>query len=307
MSRRSPSRVPKSSGFLSMNHPWDMDRTYVRLLGTPPPPKLYRRRNDLHNPASRGIVSAMKWLSVAEAAERLGVSVRRVRQLVEQGDLPASRIGRAWAIDSAAVDRRKEREAPSGRPYSPRSAWRMAELADAIVRDHKGNLLLVELKHVPRGQQAEQRWRAIRSLRNLLSHGDSDVVAAMLRSRSRRVEPRYVHPSLLRKLSDDHRLVISGARAAENLGDLAADERLEAYIKSSDLLVIQDEYGLQQPADPARANVTLRVVEDDLAWSARQAPLLLIAADLRERDDARAREASDELFRRLHRALESVK
>lgn len=247
----------------------------------------------------------MKWLSVAEAAERLGVSVRRVRQLVEEGDLPASRIGRAWAIDSAAVDRRKEREAPPGRPYSLRSSWRMAELADAIVGKER-NPPLLERKHVPRGQRAAQRWRAIRSLRNLLAHGDADVVAAMLRSRSRRVESRYVHPSLLRKLSGDHRLVISGARAAEGFGDLAADEGLEAYIKSSDLPVIHDEYGLQQPPEPARANVTLRVVDDDLAWSARRAPLLLLAADLRERDDARAREASDELFRRLHSASESV-
>lgn len=247
----------------------------------------------------------MRWLSVAEAAERLDVSVRRVRQLVEQGDLPASRIGKAWAIDAAAVDRRKEREAPPGRPYSSNSCWRMAELADAIVRDQEENLHLIELKHVPRAHQAEQRWRAIRSLRNLLAHGDSDVVAAMLRSRSKRAELRYVHPSLLRRLSDDHRLVISGARAAENLGNLAADERLEAYVRSSDLPMIQDEYALQQSADPARANVILRVVEDDLAWSARQAPLLLVAADLRERDDARAREASNELFRRLQSALES--
>ena len=173
-----------------------------------------------------------------------------------------------------------------------------------IFRDQQGNLHLFELKDVPRGEQARQRWQAIRSLRNLLAHGDPDVVAAMLRSRSSRVEPRYVHPSFLRKLSDDQRLVISGARAAARIGDLAADERLEAYIKPSDLPVIQYEYGLQQPADPARANVILRVVEENLAWSAREAPLLFVAADLRERDDARAREASDELFRRLHSALE---
>ncbi|HEX9695448.1 MAG TPA: hypothetical protein VGB64_03940 [Actinomycetota bacterium] len=182
----------------------------------------------------------------------------------------------------------------------------MAELADAIVRDQEGNLCLLELKQVPRGQQAEQRWRSIRSLRSLLAHSDPDVVAAMLRSRSGRVKPRYVHPSLLRKLSEDHRLMISGARAAENFGDLAADEQLEAYVKSGDLPVVHDEYGLQKPADPAKANVILRVIKDDLAWNARAAPLLMVAADLRERDNARAREASDELFRRLHSALEFV-
>lgn len=249
----------------------------------------------------------MRWMSVREAAKTLGVSVRRVRQLVEQGALPASRIGNTWAIDSAAVDRRLDRAPPPGRPYSPRNSWRMAQLADAIVGDQEENWHLLELKnHLPSGRHAQERWHAIRDLRNLMAHGDLDVVTAMLRSRSRQVEHRYVHRSLLRRLSADPRLVISGAHAAENVGDLVADEHLEVYVKASDLLAIEDEYGLQS-AEADRANVVLRLVEEDLSWTGRDAPLLLVAADLRERDDARAREASDELFRRLQKALESVR
>lgn len=182
----------------------------------------------------------------------------------------------------------------------------MAALADAIVEDQEGNWHVFELKNHVSSSHAQQKWHAIRALRNLMAHGDLDVVAAMLRSRSQRVEHRYVHRSLLRRLSADPRLVISGARAAENVGDLVADEKLEAYIKASDLSAIQDEYGLQ-PTEAERANVVLRLVEGGLAWSARHAPLLFVAADLRERDDARAREASDELFQRLQNALDSVR
>ena len=183
----------------------------------------------------------------------------------------------------------------------------MAAVGDAIVGNREGNRRFVEVKHrLPSSQHAQERWRALRALRNLMAHGDLDVVAAMLRSRSKRVEYRFVHPSLIGRLSADSRLVISGARAAQNVGDLIADARIEAYIKASELAAIQDEYGLQ-PAEAERANVVLRLVQDDLVWNAHEAPLLLVAADLRERDDARAREASDALFRRLQDALELVK
>ena len=246
----------------------------------------------------------MQWMGVGEAAKRLGVSVRRVRQLIEQGDLPASRIGKAWAIDSEAIDRRLSGGSPPGRPYSAQSSWRMAALADAIVKDQRGNWHLVELKsNPPGGLHAQQRWQAARALRNLLAHGDLDVVAAMLRSRSERVEHRYVHPSLMKRLSVDQRLVISGARAAENVADLIADNQVEAYVKVSQLSAIEDDFGLL-PAEPGKANVILRLVDDQLSWMGSDAPLLLVAADLRDRDDARAREASNELFERLQGALQ---
>ena len=42
----------------------------------------------------------MKGLSVAEAAERLGISIRRVQQLVANGRLPADRFGGAFIINA---------------------------------------------------------------------------------------------------------------------------------------------------------------------------------------------------------------
>ncbi|HYP25526.1 MAG TPA: helix-turn-helix domain-containing protein [Blastocatellia bacterium] len=52
----------------------------------------------------------MKILTAAQAAERLGVSVRRVQQLVKAGRLPASEFGGSLMIqesDLALVEDRK--------------------------------------------------------------------------------------------------------------------------------------------------------------------------------------------------------
>ena len=43
-------------------------------------------------------------LSTTEAAESLGVSVRRVRQLINEGKLPARQVGRDYVIEAGALD-----------------------------------------------------------------------------------------------------------------------------------------------------------------------------------------------------------
>lgn len=45
----------------------------------------------------------MKLLNTAEAAETLGVSVRRVRQLIAEGKLMAHRVGRDYAIEDKVL------------------------------------------------------------------------------------------------------------------------------------------------------------------------------------------------------------
>jgi excisionase family DNA binding protein len=52
--------------------------------------------------------------TTAEAAAILGVSRRRVRQLIEHGRLKARRFGRDWLIDDAAITAYRPR--PEGRP-----------------------------------------------------------------------------------------------------------------------------------------------------------------------------------------------
>jgi excisionase family DNA binding protein len=56
----------------------------------------------------------MKPLTTAEAAERLGISVRRVQQLVKTGRLPAEEFGGSLMIQEKDLARVEER--PVGRP-----------------------------------------------------------------------------------------------------------------------------------------------------------------------------------------------
>ena len=58
-------------------------------------------------------------VSVAQAAERLGVSVPRIHQRIADGSLSAERIGSQWAVDERSLLRIRERN-KAGRPYSGR-------------------------------------------------------------------------------------------------------------------------------------------------------------------------------------------
>lgn len=60
-------------------------------------------------------------LSTVEAAERLGVTSRRIVALITSGKLRATRVGRSWVIkasDLAAVQDRPQGW-PKGRPRKP--------------------------------------------------------------------------------------------------------------------------------------------------------------------------------------------
>jgi excisionase family DNA binding protein len=46
----------------------------------------------------------MNILNTSEAAERLGISTRRVLALIDEGKLPAKKIGRDYAIEEEALD-----------------------------------------------------------------------------------------------------------------------------------------------------------------------------------------------------------
>ena len=46
----------------------------------------------------------MKLLTTKEAAEKLGVSERRVRQLINEGKLKAHKLGRDYAIEESVLE-----------------------------------------------------------------------------------------------------------------------------------------------------------------------------------------------------------
>ncbi|MDQ3255467.1 MAG: excisionase family DNA-binding protein [Acidobacteriota bacterium] len=56
--------------------------------------------------------------TTTEAAETLGVSAARVRQMVLDGSLPAEKFGRDLAITRAAIETAKQRKTSPGPPKS---------------------------------------------------------------------------------------------------------------------------------------------------------------------------------------------
>ncbi len=60
-------------------------------------------------------------LTTNEVAEKLGVSVGRVRQMVADGQLPATKVGRDNFIKETDLKLVKERKVGRPKGYSPKS------------------------------------------------------------------------------------------------------------------------------------------------------------------------------------------
>jgi hypothetical protein len=170
------------------------------------------------------------------------------------------------------------------------NAWRLALLAESP--DYEG----VKAE----GLSASVRWRVRRALIELLEDPDLPSVDSKLRARYDRAEHRFAHPSMLEKLAADGSLLLSGLRAASQLGsDLVSDGRIEAYVHEKDLARIDKRYSLQA-AWGGDANVHLHVVSgSDVVWKGRVAPRLFVAADLSRSLDARAQRAAEKMLKGL--------
>ena len=214
-------------------------------------------------------------LGVAEAAAELGVSERRVRQMLADGVLDGERIGRAWVIDAGQLRSAGPLRPKVGRPWSAASAWALLALADG--KDP-------ELSPV-------ERSRAKKRLAGGLERAVGRLAA---RAELRRF---YAHPSVLDRLAQAPKIVRSGASAAvEHKVDLLAQDGFDGYVRASDLGSLVSHFALD--GDAERPNVVLRVV-DDAVWpfgkEQRAADRAVVAVDLLESDDARSRRSGAEL------------
>ena len=202
----------------------------------------------------------MASLSVSQAAERLGVNVRRVRQLIELGRLPAQKVGKQWVVDSNDVAEIQGADRKAGRPYSSRNAW---------------GILVMAAGREPTWLSNSEQTR----LRGIL---ESQGIAQLLPRLSRRSEVLewYVHPSLLERLSTDPRTVVSGAGA---VGSLIDESLVEVYIPSSAQQQIESDFFVDSGAD--RPNVRARSIVGPWPFDPGQkvADRIVAAADLLER------------------------
>ena len=247
----------------------------------------------------------MARIGVAEAAQRLNVSERRVQQRIADGSLPAERIGQRWAIDERDLLPLLD-QGVAGRPVSQRSAWALIaasfmllDLPDRHGEDRASEWLA--------RLASSERIRARKRLRDLLAHSlnpasEEDIaqvgrdLRVLLGRRADRLLMR-ASPQDLADLRADDRLVLAGLSRPES--GIASADLVEGYIDAANRDQLVDDYLLEQVLREEDANVILHVVPDEVARHApglwREAPAVLplvLAIDLAEhhrpREQARA-------------------
>ena len=220
----------------------------------------------------------MSVLGVDEVACELGVSPRRVRQMISDGVLVARRLGGVWVIEREHVGRVERHRRQVGRPWSPGSAWAVLALADGGEPD---------LAPVDRSRARKRLGSGL------------DRVVGRLGARSDR-RWFYGHPAVLDRLGGDPQVVRGGVSAAgEHGAGVVSADRFEGYVRGGDLDRLVARFGLDGEA--VRPNVLLRVVDDEV-WpfqaGQRYAGRSVVAVDMLESDDSRVRRAGAELMDR---------
>ena len=199
-------------------------------------------------------------IGVKEVAAQLGVTERRVRQLIDAGTLPARRVAGRLLVEEAGIPRSR----PVARPMSPRIAWALIHLlSNEPVPDISDREL----------SRLQEKYQTL-----LASPRPAVVLRSWLRDRAKLLR-LAVSPSEVKVLLEDPRLVPSGISDARS--EMSAGREAEAYARPRDVEQLVDDH-LMAEANPA--NVWLHVVDRPLA---RPAPLGLVIADLADHDRAR--------------------
>lgn len=165
----------------------------------------------------------MVGLSVAEAAERLGVSRQRVVQLIGDGRLHAERLGRSWAIPEAELQVFEVARRPSVRPMSARMARAMVDL----IGQHFGEPAGVSWLGLPDRERSRlrRRWEQLRACEE-----PAPLLRAWLPRRCR--AERFFYQGDAAELLADSRLSAGGA-AHPGLG-LTGGALHEPHVADSD-------------------------------------------------------------------------
>jgi excisionase family DNA binding protein len=225
-------------------------------------------------------------LSVPEASDELALSQQRVRKLIYDGVLPASKIGDSWAVDRSAVHLLARKKQRPGRPLNASNAW--------------AALALLAGEH-PAWLRPDVRSRLRRRLENP-GWIDSALEAAEDRSS---IAWLWLPSHDLRRLAKEFPLVRSGLSAKEAGLDLLRyrEDAVDAYVPEEILSGIERRF-LPERASASDANAILRV--PTIPWVLQrhpEAPPAVVAADLLGHRDPRVDRAARERLRALARGV----
>ena len=230
----------------------------------------------------------MDLLTSEEAAEQLGLSARRVRALIAQGDLAAVQVGRARLVSPESVALLRRTRA-AGRSLSARTSW-------VVLLSNLGSTDFDSIASKA-GMSRAERQRAL-ALR------DRPVEDWSWLARRRAVTTRYrIREAYVDRLLADKRVVRSGVSALQDFGIDATSQRrsAEAYITLEDAADVLTDYGLRVEQ---LGGLVLHVVEHvhrfgDALDGRTVMTAATVGVDLAESDDVRMRRLGYELLGRL--------
>jgi len=215
-------------------------------------------------------------IAVKDAAQRLGITESRVRQLLHAGDLAGRRVGRSWLVAAEDVARLERQHRRPGRPIGPLRAWGLLDILNG------GNAPW--LSYSARSQ--------VRSYMARLQDADGDEWRAVLRGRSHVIRAQ-AHPAALRRLQDADGVLPAGAAQAMQRGfDLVSFEEAipEVYLQPEQWSTIAPALAIRE--DSPQANLLVRLPRG--VWpfeGCNSVPDPAIAADLLEAPEPRAARA----------------
>lgn len=187
-------------------------------------------------------------IAVSEAAERLGVHASRVRQLIEDGSLPARKVGSVWMVDADDVVHRLQKPRRAGRPLSARRAWAL--------------LLLLDGGKV-RWASSKERSQSRQAMRHLAG-GDLEDWRSSLIARDV-LHPVGGHPAAVRRLLSTQGVMPVAPEATFDAGfDLVAvgENVPEVYLPAGRWVDLREQLRLRPIfGSPA---VRVRAVPDDV-------------------------------------------
>jgi excisionase family DNA binding protein len=239
-------------------------------------------------------------LTVHEAADSLGVSMTRIRQMIHAGQLPARRSTAGWLIPAESVAARSGNVHP-GRQPAPQTAWSaIAVLAAAMTYASRPPLGQASpARSAPIAELLPDRRVRHRILHLLASLPDpvaDDGPWRHLLSARGRVRRMWAHPGVLDRLASDSRVSRGGSEAVLAGGDglTEGSGRLELYVSEEHAEDLIHKYRMHDDSDGQVYLVIIpAAISHDLApGSGAPVAAPAAASDLLEEDDPRARHAA---------------
>ncbi len=220
------------------------------------------------------------WMTTEEAAEELAATRAMVHKLLKSGGLlVAGRAGRSILIDSASVQRYKNRRTLKGRSWNAATAWAALNIIEG---------------GTPGWIDATARYRIKQRLKIM----DPAELAAAVGTKDK-VKRYRIAPAGISRAADyflpTGTTALNDSMVADRFG-LAAGRTdvLEGYLDTVRETMIVN--GLSLVEDPA-GNIIMHIVDDGYAFEGPGTPDAVIAVDFMESLNSRERAAGEKMLK----------